>query len=53
MANTSQRSIRVADELWESYGAACAALGTDRTKHLVDHMTKTVEDGATEGSKGA
>lgn len=41
---TTQRSVRVADELWEAYGDLCAARGTDRTAALVEHMQAEIDE---------
>lgn len=49
MANTTQRSVRVDDQLWEVYGDICAALGTDRSSDLNAHIQQVVQD-HTEGS---
>lgn len=39
---TTDRKVRVDDELWEAYGAACEAAGTNRSEHLRAHMRRTV-----------
>ena len=43
MANTPHRVIRVEDELWDKYGQACAAKGTNRSDDLREHMVSEVE----------
>jgi hypothetical protein len=39
---TPGRVIRIKDELWADYGAACEALGTNRSDDLRRHMVATV-----------
>ena len=36
---TPQRVVRVSDDLWERYGAACEAMGTSRSDDLRVHMS--------------
>jgi len=35
---TPQRVVRVDDETWDAYGAACESLGTTRADDLRRHM---------------
>lgn len=41
---TPGRLIRIKDELWADYGAACEALGTNRSDDLRRHMVATVAE---------
>jgi hypothetical protein len=42
MANTPLKRIRVEDALWEEFGAATEALGSNRTQVLVGFMRRYV-----------
>jgi predicted DNA-binding protein len=52
---TTQRTVRVDDELWERFDAACSALGTNKSARIIQHIENDVEqlDVDNEGSKGA
>jgi len=39
---TPMRTIRIDDQLWDEFGAAADALGTDRTKVLVGFIRRLV-----------
>lgn len=42
MANTPNRVIRIEDDLWDAYGRAVAAKGSNRTAELRAHMQRVV-----------
>lgn len=42
MANTPLKRIRVDDDLWDAFGDATLAMGTDRSKALVAFMRRYV-----------
>lgn len=39
---TPNRAIRIDDDLWRDYGAACEAEGTTRSDEIRAHMTRKV-----------
>lgn len=39
---TPLKRLRVNDELWDAFGDACTAVGTDRSKALVGFMRRVV-----------
>lgn len=42
MRGTKREAIRVEPDLWREYGAACEALGTNRSADLRAHMLRRV-----------
>lgn len=40
--HTPNRAIRIDDDLWAAYEAACAAQGTDRSAGIRRHMKRVV-----------
>lgn len=48
---TTQRSVRVDDDRWARFVAACHRLGTDASKRLNQHIDNDLAEHGDEGSK--
>lgn len=44
MANTPIRNIRVPDELWDDFRAACKVLNRNASQDLRNHMARVVAE---------